>query len=165
MTVASTTIDISQILTPLLQVICTALVAVLIWASERAIAWLNVKMSAAHLEVSASQTAQFDDAIRKSMTFGLGQMHEKIQALGWDHPTVKSSAVALALDYATAHFPGALAAVGIDIKNPTATAAFVTAALNRSFPAVAKTVADSPATPPLNAGAAAPSIINPRSST
>jgi len=101
------------------------------------------------VQISASQTSAFDDALSKALTYGATVADAEIKAKGWDHPDVKNAVVATALTYAVSKFPDALAAVGLstDLTNPT-NVATITAALQRALPAAMLTASASPATPP-----------------
>jgi hypothetical protein len=102
-----------------------------------------------NLQVSAQQTASFDDALEKSVTFGATQAEAQIRKNGWDSPDIKSPILNIALNTMAQKFPDALKGVGLspDVGDP-ATAAKITAALTRAYPAAMATVAASPATPP-----------------
>jgi hypothetical protein len=101
------------------------------------------------VQLSASQSAEFDAALSKALTYGATTADAEIRAKGWDHPDVKNAVVATALTYAVAKFPDAIAAVGLstDLTNPT-NVATITAALQRALPAAMLTASASPATPP-----------------
>ncbi len=76
-------------------------------------------------------TASLDDALQKSVTFGLQQSQDLIRQHGWDSVEVKNKALAAASVYAIARFPDTLKAVGLDMSD---TAAVQTAVADRAGP-------------------------------
>jgi hypothetical protein len=106
---------------------------------------------AAHfnVQISAQQTATFDDALNKALAFGVVKSEAAIAAKGWDHPDVKNQVVGLALNYAVSRFPAALTAVGLSssVSDPV-NVKTITDALQRALPAAMTAAAASPATPP-----------------
>jgi len=102
-----------------------------------------------NLQISAGQIAAFDDALAKSLSYGVTAADTQIKAKGWDHPDVKNAVVASALTYAVAKFPAALHDIGLsaNIDDPK-NAQTITEALRRALPAAMTAAAASPATPP-----------------
>jgi hypothetical protein len=138
----SSSIDISPITNALLAVAGTALLAVGTWAVGRAARWMN-------LQSNATAVSAFDDALGKALAAGLQSSSALIAQKGWDHIDVKNATLAAAAPILVAKFPDALKGVGIDVSDPSQTAAKVTAALDRAFPAAVTKAAASPATPPV----------------
>lgn len=135
------TIDLSPILTPILQVVGIGLAGLAAALIQRALARVNIS-------ITDAQRQQLEDAAAKSLQAGIGLMTDRIRAKGWDHPEVQNGAVAAAANYAIAKFPAALAAVGIDVSNPQQARAQLDGILNRKFPEEATKAAASPVTPP-----------------
>ena len=102
-----------------------------------------------NVQVSAGQTAAFDAALDKSVTYGVTASEAAIAAKGWDHVDVKNQVLATGLAYAVQSFPQALKGVGLttNLSDPQ-NAATITAALQRALPAAMLTASASPATPP-----------------
>lgn len=124
------------------------LFAVASWAVTRFVAWLETKTSLVNQQNQAQITANFDDAVHKSIIFGLQQCQSQIANLGWADAQVKSSAISAALNYIGPHFPGYLKAIGIDPNDQGEISKFVSGALDRAFPNAVDEASRSPATPP-----------------
>ena len=139
----STALDFTPITNVLLQLASTLLLGFGSWGAARLIGLLGLKNA-------AQATANFDDALQKSVTFGLQQCQALIAQKGWDHLDVRNAALSAAMPYLIGHFPGALKAVGVDASNPQTLESLVKGALDRAFPQAAAAAADSPATPPKN---------------
>lgn len=134
------TIDLTPITNVLLQLAATVLLGLGSWGATRLVSWLGLKNS-------AQATANLDDALQKSVTYGLQQSQAMIAAKGWDHVDVHNAALASALPYMIQRFPDALKAAGVDMSNQQALQATVAGALDRSFPQAVAVAAASPATP------------------
>ena len=117
------------------------------WGISRLVRWLGLKNA-------AQASANLDDALEKSVTYGLQQSQDIIKAQGWDHADVRNATLAKAAPYMIAHFPDALAAVGCDLSKPDALNACVTEALDRAFPQAVAVAAASPSTPSIASPAA-----------
>jgi hypothetical protein len=102
-----------------------------------------------HVQLTASQTLMFDDALSKAATYGVVAANDEIKAKGWDHPEVKNAILEKALTYVVAKFPDALAGVGLSNKSddPENIKA-ITAALERVIPSATLAASESPSTPP-----------------
>ena len=102
-----------------------------------------------HIQITATQTAAFDDALDKALHYGVVRSMGAIKDNGWDHVETQNSVVALAANYAVAKFPDVLSSVGIPptLDNPQ-TEQKLTDALQRALPSAFMTAAASPATPP-----------------
>lgn len=133
------TLDLTPILTPLLQLAGIALAAGATWAVGRA---------ASYFHISAQNTAiqAFDDALVRSIHAGAGAAADAIKANGYDHVDVQSQIVAWAAPYAMEKFGPALKNIGLDPNDPAATTRYITDELNRVFPAAITLYAASPAT-------------------
>ena len=140
----ATAIDLSPVVNVLLQLAATVLLAAGTWAIGMVVRWLGLKNA-------AQVTASLDDALQKSVTYGLQQSQDVIRQKDWDHVDVRSVALAHAVPYLIQHFPDALGAAGVDLSDRAALWATVTGALDRAFPHAAAIAANSPATPPATA--------------
>lgn len=149
-------IDLSTVETELLQGLGIVLLGIGIAGGKLALSWLNTKLGAAKIQLSASTKAELEDAAGKALTFGITQADALIRAKGWDHVDVRNAVLATATSYAIGQFPDALARAGIDPSNPVAAAAQLAGILTRKLPEAATTAAASPATPPVAPPAAAP---------
>jgi hypothetical protein len=118
------------------------------WAINRFVAWLESKTSLVNQKNEAQITANFDDALHKSLIYGIQQCQAEISKKGWDDPNVKSATLASALNYISSHFPGYLKAIGIDPMDSNKMNTLVTGALDRAFPNAVDEASKSPATPP-----------------
>jgi len=143
-TMQATATDLSPVINVLLQLAATVLLAVGTWGISMIVRWLGLKNS-------AQATASLDDALQKSVTYGLQQSQALIRQKGWDHADVKSAALRQALPYMIKRFPDVLGSAGIDMSDQAALQATVTGALDRAFPHAAAVAASSPATPPATA--------------
>ena len=134
--------DITPITNAAVEIGATLLMVFGAWAA-------NSLKNKLNLDVSASQTAAFDDALNKAVTFAATQSEMAIKAKGWDSPDVKSVVLATALSSIAEKAPDALAGVGLstDINDP-ANRERLTHALQRALPSAFTTAAASPATPP-----------------
>ena len=137
----ATAIDITPLINALLECAATLLVATGTWLIARLVRWLGLKNA-------AQATANLDDALSKSVTYGLQQSQVLIKQNGWDSVSVRNAALGTALPYMLAHFPDALKAVGLDLSDQSALQTTIGAALDRAFPQAATQAAASPATPP-----------------
>ena len=101
------------------------------------------------LQISAQQTAAFDDALNKALSLGVANSSALIAAKGWDHIDVHNQVVELALNSIVGRFPDALKGVGLsaNLSDPQ-NVDTITSALKRSLPAAFTAAASSPATPP-----------------
>lgn len=142
-----TSADLSPITDLLLQGAGAIVLGLAGWATQRLIAWLNLK-------VSAQQTAALDGALQKALTYGIQQAKTTIDAKGWDHVDVKNQVLGTALDTMVQKFPDALKGIGVDLADPKV-GPIVTAMLDRAFPAAATVAVASPVTPPGPAATAA----------
>ncbi len=140
----ATAMDLSPVINVLLQLAATVLLAAGTWAISQLVRWLGLKNA-------AQATASLDDALQKSVTYGLQQSQDLIRQKGWDHADVRSATLAQALPYLIQHFPDVLGSAGIDMSNQAALQATVVGALDRAFPHAAAVAANSPATPPATA--------------
>lgn len=147
-------IDLSAIETELLQGLGIVLLALALACSKLALSWLNAKLGAARIELSASTKAELEDAAGKALAFGFTQAEGIIRAKGWDHIDTKNAVLAAATSYAIGQFPDVLKRAGIDVSNPVAAATQLAGILTRKLPEAATHVAASPATPPVTAPAA-----------
>ena len=101
------------------------------------------------LQINASQIAQFDDALSKSITFGVTAAQSAIKAKGWDHIDVQNQVLGTALNYAVTNFPTALAGVGLSANTGDPhNLETIKNALKRAFPDAMAKASASPATPP-----------------
>ena len=137
----TTAIDFTPIINVVLQTMATVLLGAGTWGISRLVHWLGLKNA-------AQASANLDDALGKSVAYGLQQSQQLIKANGWDHADVRSATLASAAPYMIAHFPDALKAVGCDLSNTDAVTACVTQALDRAFPQAVRVAATSPATLP-----------------
>jgi hypothetical protein len=142
-TAATHALDLSPIISALLQLAATAILGAGSYAIPRIVRWLGLKES-------AQARAALDSALHKAVTYGLQQSQTLIKEKGWDHPEVRDAALAEAANYMTNRFADTLKAVGTDVAKPEAVDA-VRGALERAFPGAAADAADSPATPPKTA--------------
>ena len=140
----ATATDLSPVINVLLQLAATVLLAAGTWGIGMIVRWLGLKNA-------AQATASLDDALQKSVTYGLQQTQTMIRQKGWDHAEVKSAALKQALPYMIQRFPDVLGAAGVDMSNQAALQTSVTGALDRAFPHAAAIAANSPATPPATA--------------
>jgi hypothetical protein len=101
-----------------------------------------------NIQVSAGQTAAFDAALNKAITFGAATLQTEIAAKGWNHPDVQNAVLSQALTTMADRFPDALAGVGLspDLSDPR-NARIISNALTRALPAAFTAAAASPATP------------------
>jgi hypothetical protein len=144
MTSAATPIlDLSPIISAVMQLAATVILAAGGYAIPRVLRWLGLKES-------EQARAALDSALHKAVTYGLQQSQALIKSKGWDHPQVRNAALADAATYLTTRFADTLKAVGTDVAKPEAVEA-VRGALERAFPAAVADAADSPATPPKTA--------------
>jgi hypothetical protein len=139
---------LSIITSSMAQLAGAAILAVGTWAVTRFVAWLEKKTSLVNQQNEALITANFDDALRKSLIYGLGRATAAIEASGWDDPQVKSQTLQTALAYIGPHFPGYLKAIGIDPNDQNQMNSMVGQALDRAFPNAVDEASKSPATPP-----------------
>ena len=146
-----TAIDITPVTNALLELFATLLLGAGTWAIGRFVQWLGLKNA-------AQATANLDDALQKSVTYGLQQSQGLIKQHGWDSVDVHDASLAKAVPYMIKHFPDALKGVGVDASDPTALQNTVAAALDRAFPASVTAAAASPATPP---AVASPAVVAP----
>lgn len=110
---------------------------------------LNALAARFKMQISASQTAAYDSALTKALTFGATAVDGTIRAKGWDHVDTKSAVVGSALTYLVAQFPDALKGVGLTTNaDDPANAAKIKSALQRALPAAMLAAAASPSTPP-----------------
>jgi hypothetical protein len=138
-------VDLSPIIQPLIYLAGGVLFILAGAILVRLQKWAGVKLT-------AEQTAQFDDALNKSITFGATKAIGEIKAHGWDSPMVKDQVLATAAQNVVEKFPGALKAVGLTpTLNEPGNAQNIADALERAFPAAMKQAAESPATPPATA--------------
>jgi hypothetical protein len=133
-------IDLHPVLSDILTVLAAGAAGMVAWVGRKAATLL-------HLKISSQTSDMLEQAAYKAATFGLGRVQDLIAAKGWDHPEVKSQAVALAIPYFTSRFPEALKAAGVNVNDPVALSATVEGLLERIFPAAARDAAKSPATP------------------
>ena len=147
-----TGIDITPMTNALLELFATLLLAAGTWAIGRLVRWLGLKNA-------AQATVNLDDALQKSVTYGLQQSQSLIKQNGWDSVDVHDQSLAKAVPYMIAHFPDALKGVGLDLSDTSKLQTTVGAALDRAFPASVTAVAASPATPPAVVPAAAVSAV------
>ncbi len=101
-----------------------------------------------HVQVSEAQTAQWDGALNKALSYGGMQAQALIKAHGYDHVEVQNAIIAQALTYMVNKFPQALKSQGISAdlsKNDTLVK--VEDALKRALPGAMTAFAASPATP------------------
>jgi hypothetical protein len=144
MTVAAHQIlDLSPIISSIMQLAATAILAAGGYAIPRVLRWLGLKES-------EQARAALDSALHTAVTYGLQQSQSLIKSMGWDSVEVRDAALAEAATYLTDRFADTLKAVGTDPARPEA-AAQVRGALERAFPKAAAEAADSPATPPKTA--------------
>jgi len=134
----------TDITNALLQVAAALILAVGTWAVGQIVQWLGLKNQ-------AQVTATLDDALNKSVIYGLQQAQDQIRAKGWDHADVRNQTLATSGQYLIDRFPDVLRAAGFDMGNPQALSERVTGALDRAFPHAAATAAASPSTPPATA--------------
>jgi len=131
---------------PVINVLLPLLAALLLgvgtWAISRLVKWLNLK----NAELI---TASLNDALHKSVAYGLQQSHDLIHANGWNSIEVKNKTLGTAFQYMIDRFPDTLKAVGVDPLKPDAIEKVVTSALDRVFPQAASIAASSPVTPPV----------------
>ena len=132
------------IITALLQLMAMLILGVGTWAIGRLVQWLGLRNS-------AQATANFDDALQKSVTYGLQQVQDQIRQHGWDNAEVKNRALAVALTYMNGRFGSTLKAAGVHGPSQAEIDAILAGALDRMFPHAAAVAAASPATPPITA--------------
>ena len=142
------TVDLSPVLTPLMQLAGLGLMVV---------GGVVLRRLAAKLGLDANSTIakQLDDALDKSIAAGAMSASDMIKSRGWDHPEVKNVVVASAARYLAAQWPGLLKKAGIDVNNPAYARERIAALLTRAFPTAMAPIAASPVTPPAPAAAAA----------
>lgn len=136
-------VDITSVEQVLLGLLQAALLAVGLWVGKRLAAWLQKRN--ASLDVSS-----FDDALQKTLAFGLQQAQSMIKAKGWDHIDVRNSVLQTATTQMINKFPDALAGVGLSTDRIASSEGdLIMQALDRAFPAAVAVAAASPATPPV----------------
>lgn len=134
-------IDLTQIEQQLLQIIAIIILTILGFIGKRILAWMGIKLSDAG-------KAELEDAVGKSLTYGLAKSTDLIKAKGWDHADVKNKTIQEGLAYVLAKFPDAMARAGIDSNNPVEVFQKLSGLMERKFPEAVTLAAASPATPP-----------------
>lgn len=110
---------------------------------------LKAVAARAGVALTGDQTAAFDDALDKALTYGVGAADATIRAKGWDSADVKNQVLAVAATYAAQKMPDALKGVGLSSDlTVAANALALQQALSRAYPKAVATAALSPATPP-----------------
>ncbi len=132
-------IDISGLEAQGLQLIAGALGLVGLWALQRAVTWMGLKLS-------AERQAALTSAVDKMLTLGVTKAETVIAQKGWDHVDSKNAVIRVALQALPEKFPDALAGAGLDITKP-ADQAMVVDQMTRMIPDVFARAAASPATP------------------
>lgn len=139
-----TTIDLSPILTPILQAVGIAAGAIITAVVSWVLAKFGNKLSA---QTRAQIGDNLDSMAMKSISAAVMASQDKIKSLGWDHPQVQSQIVAIGAQYAISKFTATLAQAGIDPSTPQGAQA-VHDLVNRALPAGTAAAAASPTTPP-----------------
>ncbi len=139
----TTTLVLTPLIDMLLQLVAAVLLSMGTWAVARLIRWLGLRNS-------AQATGALDDALQKSITFGLQQSQDLIRRKGWDDVDVRTSAIGQALPYMIERFPDVLKAVGVDTSDQASLQRIVSGALDRAFPQAASVAAASPGTPTIS---------------
>lgn len=150
---ASTAIDLSPVLTPILQVIGIAAGTIVTAFVSWALAKWGGKLSA---ETKAQLTANLDDAAMKAISAGVMASQVEIKAKGYDHVDVQNKIVLESTRYFIEKFQDRLKVIGADPSTPEGQKN-IHDLINRALPAGVAAVATSPTTPA--APAAAPSTI------
>ena len=99
-----------------------------------------------NFQLTEAQTAAWDSALTKAVTYAGTKTEDLIKAKGWDHPDVKNAVLAQAESYLVLRFPQVLAAQGLDYTSPSAKDV-IRSALARALPSAFTSLAASPATP------------------
>lgn len=136
------TVDLSPILSSLVQLGALALMAVGGWAIQRFAAKMKV-------DTDSALVRKLDDALNKSIAAGATGLNNEIKQKGWDHPDVKNAVIRAGAAYLTNNWPDLLKEVGIPPGGSTSTYMKIQSLLDRAFPTAIGPVANSPATPPI----------------
>jgi hypothetical protein len=130
---------------PIIQLAVPVVVSALGMAGTAALGFLAQKF---HLQVTAQQTANWDQALEKALNYGGMQAQALIAAHGYDHVEVQNAITAQALTYMVQKFPQAVKSQGFKLDlNDSENALNIKDALLRSLPAAMNKFAASPATP------------------
>lgn len=113
--VTSTTLDLSPVLTGLVEALCAVLAALAVpifWAGW---GWLQNRFKLSALEIDDATRATVDQGLQKALGYGIAQLHAEAAALTGGGLTidVKSQILKNAASFALDHIPDALAHFGI----------------------------------------------------
>lgn len=136
-----TSIDLSPILTPVLQVVGIALAAFAAWALKNLAQKLGIQANSAAL-------ANIDAAAAQAIQTGVMASQDVIKAKNWDHVDTQNAIIASAATALVETGSKALSDFGIDPSTPAGAAA-VTELVTRALPAGVAVAAASPTTPPV----------------
>lgn len=139
-------VDLSPILTPLLQVAGIALGMIGAWVLTRLAQKLGVQKNGVAMQ-------NLDDAAMKSIQSAVMATQPVIKQLGWDHPSTQSQMVAMAGNYLAGKFQQTLKQSGIDPATPDGQAK-IKDLITRALPVGVAVAAASPTTPDKPATAA-----------
>lgn len=155
MTDTGTAIDLSPILTPILQAVGIAAGAIITAFVSWALAKWGGKLDA---QTKAQIGENLDSVAMKAISAGVMASQQEIKDRGWDHTVTQSKIVAEGADYAIRKFSATLNQAGIDPTTPAGAQA-VHDLINRALPAGTAAAAASPTTPPVPAAPTPPAVI------